>query len=59
LFALSKLVEILVSFLYIRPDNVVVQQVPLYGCGGSSELVLVDTRKLSEGYIANMGEVTH
>ncbi|EDO34535.1 predicted protein [Nematostella vectensis] len=32
-------------------------QVPLHGCGGTSNLTLVDTRKLSEGYITNIGEV--
>ena len=33
-------------------------QIPLYGCGGTSQLVLVDVRQLSEGYIINIGEVT-
>lgn len=32
-------------------------QIPLYGCGGTSQLVLVDIRQLSEGYVINVGEV--
>ncbi|XP_032230140.2 uncharacterized protein LOC5505880 isoform X2 [Nematostella vectensis] len=40
-----------------RPEYVK-SKVPLHGCGGTSNLTLVDTRKLSEGYITNIGEVS-
>ncbi|XP_074619097.1 uncharacterized protein LOC141877946 isoform X2 [Acropora palmata] len=33
-------------------------KIPLYGCGGTSHLVLVDIRQLSEGYVINLGEVS-
>ncbi|KAJ7319161.1 hypothetical protein OS493_036674 [Desmophyllum pertusum] len=33
-------------------------KIPLYGCGGTSQLVLVDIRQLSEGYVTNVGEVS-
>ncbi|XP_022796822.1 uncharacterized protein LOC111335223 isoform X4 [Stylophora pistillata] len=33
-------------------------KIPLYGCGGTSQLVLVDIRQLSEGYVTNIGEVS-
>ena len=33
-------------------------QVPLYGCGGTSEIVVLDTQQVNKGYAASIGEVS-
>lgn len=51
------LIKITLSNTSLFAKYFICVQIPLYGCGGTSQLVLVDIRQLSEGYVANIGEV--